>query len=170
MKNTCQPANLAVSALMHIFILFTVLSILFIFIVSKLEKATFDGAIQKVINEGILPQLESAGDERVKSVLRTLPYEKLEVFYSKQSDKVTITNKWLTIIMVIVSGFLFSLIMSLIIAKRDCINIGEIILENVIVFSLVGVFEFVFFKTVASKYEPIQPSTFQRTVYDKLWA
>jgi len=166
---TCYAKNLTLSALLHIFILFSVLSSLFILIISKLEARAFNDEIQSVAQDKLLPALKKHSTPATDAILRRLNYDKLEAYYNQTSNEITVNNNWLKGAMIAGNVILFLVIISLTFAWRGCLNFKHVFIENVVVFALVGVFEFLFFKNVASKYVPVAPSTIQRVVYDNLW-
>ena len=48
------------------------------------------------------------------------------------------------------------------------INISHILIMNLIIFSITGIIEFLFFNFVASKYIPVTPDTISNTALERL--
>jgi hypothetical protein len=154
---------------MHAFILFSVLSALFLLVISKVERDALETEIQKLLQDKFIPQLNKAPRPELELILNRLDFDELEAYYSRASDKVAITNKWLTITMILVIVFLFSTLVITSLLRRDCISFGGVLGENILIFSLVGLFEYQFFKMVASKYIPVKPSVIESTLKDNLF-
>ena len=169
MKETCKATNITLSALMHIFILFAVLCTLFILVISKVERSKFREEINAITTDKLVPALKQHRDPRIDVILKRLDLDRIKAYYAKESDKVKISNEWMVITMVIINVFLFLLILAINVLARKCVHIGHLILENAIVFIFVGIFEFLFFKNIASKYVPVHPSEFQKLVIKNLW-
>lgn len=166
---TCPTLDKTLSASLHIFILFAVLCLLFIFIVSKLEMNAFNDEIKTLMTNKVLPDLKAHGSAQLKHDLNFINFDALKSYYSGPNQALSINNKWIKTVMIIVNAFLFLFIVTISLLGRKCLSFRYILLENAIVFLLIGIFEYMFFKRVASKYIPVLPSTFQQTLFTNLW-
>lgn len=163
------------SSLLHFLILFSVLCILFLLVVSKLEKQEFNEKINDILNTKLKPAIQGYIDnpnipEETKTAFNNIDWKRLETFYSKPSKEVTTNNDWIIAMMVLINIF-FLIILIIIgsLSSLEITNIWYIIIENIIIFSVVGAFEYLFFRYVVTKYVPVKPSTFERTIFEKLW-
>lgn len=154
-----------INCILHVAILFTILGAFFIFYISHVEEKAYQKEINSLINDALIPQLNKLdpdNQQKIKSLLQSLPLESLQKPYSKTSKWVNINNTWLKRVIWSVVAFLFVLLTGLLllyyIRCRGNMNFGEVLLENIIIFILVGSIEIYFFTTIAAKYIPVHPS------------
>lgn len=163
----CFLLTQATSSSIHAFVLFTVLSLLFIIVISKVERSTFSDTIGSQIQSSLpaaLAKADSAG--AIRAQLRTIPLEKLRTVYSTPDPAAASYNAWLIRTMIIINVFLFIFaVTSSWFLNRECASLKHILLENALLFAAVGAFEYWFFMNVAIKYIPVPPSTLQRALY-----
>lgn len=171
MSEECPLVNKVFSSILHILILFCVLCTLFILVVSKLERSEFNEQIENIINSKLPPILKQFDtDGTLKADLKKIDLDKIRQFYEDTpSERVATTNKWIKIVMIICNVFLLILLLVIGFLARGCLSLGEILLENVLALALIGTFEYMFFKTIASKFVPVLPSAFQQTLNNNLW-
>ena len=161
MIKTSHNTSFAINSLLHITILFCFLSILFVFIISKLTRETITNELNKEIEDIIGNQIKNISPE-FKTALNKIPYSKLKNVYSEESEYVRINNKWLLSVIISINIILFTiLIFFIVVLKYSCdqsIPIFKILIENIILFSFIGMVEYKFFINIASKYIPSLPS------------
>ena len=161
------------NVMFHVLILFTILSALFTFVISKLEEDAFKKEIETAFSESIPKTLNKYDtDGKLKDILKGVSLEKLKLLYNKSSDSTVIYNTWL-------KRFMLTLIISLILlitisalflgySCNKCLPMGTIIKTNLVIFLFIGIFEFFFFKKIAQKYVPAPPSLLTSRVFDDL--
>lgn len=165
MKHDDLILRFIINSILHITILFTILGAFFIFYVSHIEEKSYQKEITSLINDSLMPQLqnlEGISKQTVQSLLQSLPLKSIQQSYAHTAKWVTINNKWLKgVIWGIVFG-LFLLLSGLLllyyIRCRGRLNFGEVLLENIFIFILVGMIEIYFFIKIAAKYVPVHPS------------
>lgn len=148
---------------LHVLILFMILTIFFQLYISREETATFEQQIGPVIDDKLgqaLASYDTTG--QLKQQLKTLPYESLKQVYGRPDKATVIYNAWLFRMMFVIIGAIFITTAIVIIYSYlscgQCVPIAQIVIENFVVFSFVGVVEFLFFTHIASKFVPVPPS------------
>jgi hypothetical protein len=161
-----SPTNFALNILIHITILFCFLSAFFILYVSNVEKQAFDSELEANIGpnmQAAFSKLDPKAKSAFTTIARYLPFDSLIKLYDRPSDVVTNNNQWLFRVIVIINVALVILIIASVIivtySCERCVPLKDILIENAIIFSFVGLIEYMFFTHVAVKYIPIKPST-----------
>lgn len=166
---TIIKPSFGIDIAIHSVILFTFLSILFMTYISKLTKNKFDHEITSNIDKLVKNTIKS-DDE--KKYIRQIPFDPLIKLYDKESDYVTIQNNWLlTTLTVYIIIMWIVLISAIIFAKNtlgDELDLTSLIKHNVIVFIIIGIFEYLFFVNIAFNYNPIKPSTLITTLFSEI--
>lgn len=162
-KKIFDDANFNINLYMHSLILFSFLSIFFSFYISKLTKDAFNEEISNLLHDTLGEKVkELKENENVKSVIDEIPLEALIKAYSKPDKAVEMHNKGLFNTIFFVNVLLWiGLVVVVVILKKSCnadVHIGEILLENAIIFTFVGIVEFMFFTKIAFKFVPVEPS------------
>lgn len=173
-----QPLNsvtTTVNLAVHVFILFCFLSVFFVFYIANIVKHSFEKELEHNIKGNIDAQfnkLDPALQNQVGFVVDKLPLSDLKKKYDKPSAELEMNNKWLFRVVLILNIAMFSIIgISVFILTKlcnQCIPMKEILIENAIIFSMVGVIEFMFFKYVILKYIPVVPSTMVTTFVESM--
>jgi hypothetical protein len=167
--------NFAINIAIHVFILFCFLSVFFIMYITKLAKASFDKEIKHPIADGIGKQFEKLSVEdknKLKNITKYLDFDSLIAYYDTPTKDYIVNNKWIDIVTIMINVFLVLLIVVAYIFVRkscnQCVPIGSIIGENLIIFGFIGVVEFMFFKHVAVKFIPVKPSVLVKSSIDSI--
>ena len=159
---------MAVNIGIHIMILFCILSCLFYFLISKVEKSTINSELTSNIDNIVQsisqnPEISSYLHGQAQSAIA----EKLKEAYIQPNEVVATNNKWLFKSVIIANGAVFTVILVVILLLvlncKECIQIGHIIAENVGTFLLVGVIEILFFLNVAIQYVPVHTDVVSNT-------
>jgi len=169
MDNTCSKTKSLVTfgtnIYVHMVFLFTILSLLFIFVISKMSEKALNNEVIDMLNENILNQYSYGLDEAeklgVKTVLKGLPLETLSKYYSGEQQARKLNNdKVFEMIYMCVIIFIIIVILVVVVCKLLCfdIPIKRILVENIIIFSGIGLVEFLFFYFIILNYIPIEPS------------
>lgn len=172
---SCESVNFFVNCLLHILILFTILSIFFIIVISKLESEAFKKEIKNLLGNQINNSINTLTDEnkkKLKSFLENVDLEKLKTLFDKPSDYIVINNSWTNFlsysIILFLSIILICIIVLLYVSCKFVINIKEIIIENLIIFIFVGAIEVCFFLYIAQNFVPVSPSLMVDTLINDL--
>ena len=173
---TAKQANYSLNISLHVLILFSFLTILFFAYISHLEQKSVDDALTNAINGQIGQVLTNLDKNQVVSKL--IDWKAVNDVATKiQKDaegelpKVRANHQKLRLIGICMIIGLFALFSGLYIYFRvKCININikRILVENLIVFSFVGLIEFLFFTKIASKYIPVTPDLLSKTILDRV--
>lgn len=169
---SCPEAKM-VSLLIHAMILLSVLAVVFFYLVSQLERQAFKDQIDHLVSDKIPALLaEKDSDGRLRGILGDIPLDTLSALYDKPSQTTTLYNNSLINYLIGINMFIVILIVgSSLLLYFSCgkaIPLSWIVVENVILFSFVGAFEYYFFQTIASKYIPVKPSALTTRLYADL--
>lgn len=174
----CRPISSTtefnINIMFHVIILFTFLTIFYVFFASKLIKDTFNNQFKSIIDSNVSKAIDNiAPDQRnqLKLLTQVINYDKLLKKYQTSDTYVKEHNKWMerTAIGVIIVGvvLLITIIGLLYNNCGQCTPFWNIIIENIIVFAFVGVVEYLFFVNVAFKYIPTPPSVLITSLLNK---
>ena len=148
--------NIICNYFVHSIILFTFLSLFFIFYITKLVKSTF---IEEIIH------LIDSGMKSFKfpfNIPNGLDLNKLIQIYSKPDQTTGMYNDILIKSLIIVNIILWiGLIVVISILKYnnwDTLELSVILLENFLIFFFIGIIEILFFTQIAFKFVPVEPS------------
>lgn len=174
----CVPASknaiLSINVVLHMLFLFTFLTVFFIVVISRMMKNAFENEITQLIESNVNTQLDKIDKEQEKLVITALehmPLDKFKKKYMQHSDVVEQKNKQVKNIAIstIVIGISVLILILYILSKtcNKCIPIKELIIENIIVFTFVGIVEYIFFTQVAFKFIPAPPSLLLTSFIEK---
>ena len=170
--------NMSVDIALHVFILFTFLSIFFFAYISKLEKQNINDTTNSVINEQtdkFLNELDN-WDKKINIGINWKNVDKLAIDMQNENNKnvtyIEDNNKNLLKTSIIIIVVIFILLIASIIfikyyTKYD-LKLKHIIITNIIIFSITGFIEYLFFTLVATKYTPFTPDFTAKTVLDRI--
>lgn len=164
-----------INILLHVFILFTFLTVYFFYKIAKVTENTLNNELGDLVDENMqkaLNELSNDDKDSLKKTLKDINLKGLMDYYNRPDHVMIVNNNWdlSTSVIIIISLFLI-LLVSVIILKYVCkknVNIIHIIGENIAVFALVGVIEVLFFLNVGMKYIPILPSKNVNTLLNTL--
>ena len=163
MENQCkESASFFLNCLVHILILLCIISSFYFFYVADLSRSTFRKELQHEVEENVAKKLSLYGKSRyIEDVLNKVDFDKLIDYYSQDADKSKIQNAWLRrVTLVVIVSLVVLLLVSGVLIKRLCpdVSILDILRENLIVFTLVGIVEVLFFLKIAKNFIPSRPS------------
>jgi hypothetical protein len=162
----------------HIWILFTFLTIFFFMFISRKEKDVVTDELNNAINHNI-PVVMDNIDKINKKVGNTINWvdvnsmaNEIEKKYGNKPDPdIDIHNKKLIKISAIVCGALFVIIVGFIIYfsifKKMDIGLGSILLENFFISIFIGIIEALFFLYIALLYSPVNTSDMMNQIIDR---
>jgi hypothetical protein len=168
---------LLLNTVLHVFILYSFLSVFFIFYISKIEREAFDDEFSTVVQVNMAKVLVNADqklDGKVKTLLKGASpiLTVLNNMYSKPSKDVETYNKWLfgmsfSVSVVLILTFI-TITGVLKMSCGTCIPLLHLIKENVLIFIIIGLAEFMFFSRIASKFVPVPPSLLINSMISRL--
>lgn len=179
MESCTAPASFNttffLNCLIHMLILFTVLTVFFVVYISRLEVRSFQKEIGGLLGVQMDKAFASLSPEKKKVFLEGLQnvdLDKLQELYAKPANVLVINNKWLrTVAYTVIVCLMVITVLTIILLRvscRLCVNLNELLLENAVIFIFVGMIEIGFFLFIASRYVPVAPSTMTSTMIDEL--
>ena len=168
------PANVTffINVIIHVFILLMIVSGFFFIYVSQLAKDKFRGELSDVISENLGDALRGAdSDGYIKNVLGRVDLQKFKDYYDRPDPAAATENIWLfrtTVMIVIVLVLL--LVIVVVLVKLFCrrIPFGSVLVENLVLFTLVGAVEICFFLFIARNFVPTKPSLIVQTTIESV--
>ena len=161
-----KPTDLLiVDVFVHVIILLSILLVFFVYIIAPLETKELTQQIKSQIDTNIPVLLENGGPV-LHSVLVEIDnsslFDTMIEYYNRPDEATIFRNQTpiLSAIIVLISlsmGFL-AIWAVLKVSCRKRIPVGKILLENIVLFGFIGIIEYVFFQTIATKYIPTKPS------------
>ena len=163
---------LSMNVLIHVIILFSFLSLFFFKFVSKVEEDAFKSELGDMIEENVNKVILNNQDvkPRIKKILPAL--KKLNVLYENPDGFTLERNilvKFSAIFMILILLSIFITITTTLAFGCDKnVSIKHLIIENIIIFILIGIVEYMFFTRIAIKYIPTTPSLMINTLINTL--
>lgn len=164
----------SVNVVFHVLVLFTALTLLFKFVVSPTEVDALQGNVNNLISQnlsGVLATGNTTSNGALKPLLQALEPELqvLATTYEGPSDAVRIQNQWIFGAAYFIIGILVAVLLTMLLTLRTSCrgNTSKlmvsawppgILLENLLIFAVIGGAEYGFFSLVASKFVPVMPS------------
>ncbi len=151
----------ATDCLLHVALLFTVLTLFFKLVVSKVETRAFQAEFRRLVNQnlGADASLKKVmGSVVAKRVVKSKNVRALHAIYAEPDPGVTQNNRWLFRTAFTGAAGLVAVVLALAWASRGEVPLGALMAHNLVTFALVGAVEYVFFTQVAMKYQPAPPS------------
>jgi hypothetical protein len=172
-KRTDNKTTFFLNCLIHIAILFIILTIFFLSYITSQEKKSYQKEIRNLFGKQIDQALNNNKYKNdLKKILQKIDLNDFIQKYSKEAEYVTINNKWLSSVCFCTIFFLCLLIICLFFilyySCRLCTNVFEIMIENISIFVFVGCLEISFFLLIASKYVPVEPSLITNVLIQNL--
>ena len=153
--------NLVANVMLHMLLLFIILSVLFVYYISGVIKSALDKELSHSI-DGVFNSAPANYRAQFKSFSRNISFDKVDTVYGIPDPVVTINNSWLfTLMSVLTLLFCVIFLMFVVFLKiyaPEKIHLGSILKENIAIFTFIGFIEFWFFTNVATQYIPVMPS------------
>ena len=154
--------NFVVNYFTHALILFTFLSILFIFYISDVTRNAFITEISHLIHTAF---------DNVPKVSNKLDLSSLINAYSKPDKTADLHNKLLFKSLGIINlilWILFIVIIYILKLSYTELDMTHILIENAIIFSIIAIVEYLFFTNIALKFVPVEPSFIKKQLINIL--
>lgn len=175
-----SSASYQINITLHIFILFTFLTIFFFTFLSKVETENINNVTKDLIKSQTSIILSDINDN-ISKVTPDITQDKidlnkladnLENSSKKDIPELKNNNNKLLYISIGIILFIFFIFIGLIIYykvyKKQDIGFKHILLENIIIFSFAGLIEYLFFMYVAVKYIPVTPDVLTGSILDNI--
>ena len=171
-----QPYSLIINIGIHVVILFSILSLMFFIYISGITREHVDKEFRHIINNNMDTYLEKLVQ---KDKHHQIPWAKIAVesqqmekLYTRPSEFVKKHNSQLLRKVLIAIGVMFGILVLAIVVFhyyfKKKISLLTILLENLVIFLLIGFIEFMFFKFIASKYIPLNKSDVMNTLIQRI--
>lgn len=158
--------NFFYSLIFHIFMLFTFLTIIYWTVFSKTDNRKLYDNINKTIENDISDITIS------RTLLTESKYNTLNELYSNDNELKTQNNKNILTLNITIVVLLFLLfVVTLFVRYVICgntIKFGKIIIENLIILSIVAIFEIYFFQSFTNNYVSIMPSEITELIKENI--
>lgn len=157
--------HIALNCIMHMLLLFAILSGVFIFVIGPTAEKAFKSEFDE-LGPILYDKLVKYDNPILKQAVRVLPLDRAAVLYSVPDRAVKSHNNWIKVTMLLIVLILFAVIVMMWLGCCMCFPMGKVLAENLIIFAFVGLVEFGFFWFIARKYVPTAPSLMVDTVFD----
>jgi hypothetical protein len=156
-KGVSHREELAFDVLTHVCILTLVLTLFFWIVISPLAKKAVTGEIKKAINEAAQSLPSPNKNSTLQATLKTAAN-----FYETPDRVTEKNNQWLLGVNVLVLLVLFGILAAGAFTIRSAcgkhVPMKKLLLENLVLFGVIGFVEFLFFKVAGIKFVPVPPS------------
>lgn len=156
------------NCIIHMFIMFTFLSLLYIYYISKVQSDAFNYEVKHLMDDNFKYFFDSKKIpedliERIRNEIDRLPYDKILQQSSVPDPYTELNNKWLfNTLFSYIFIISFIIIFIIVFLFKKCenvkIDIKKILYENIITFIFIGIIEYYFFTMIAFKFTPVPPS------------
>lgn len=171
--------ELGINAIVHMLVLFTALTFLFLFVISKVETRAMEQEFVIALRTNLEKALDAGNISShgvLKSQLTTIKpvLHVLRTLYDTPDPTTVAFNEGLFRNAYLIMGILFSVFLTLIatIAYGAGVPVMRlvffVVLSNMFLFMIIGAVEFVFFTHVAKKFIPTKPSTVTKNIIQDL--
>lgn len=172
--------ELGVNAVVHVLLIFTALTVLFVFVISHESEKGLQNSIDTAIATNLSNSLiigNTMTNGGLKHSMRHLDYplEVMEIMSENKKENINdiynsglYNTAYFTIGLISVTLVTMLLVMAYGANIRISPMVKRIALANFVIFAVVGGFEFYFFESTAIKFIPIKPSAIMSNVIDSL--
>lgn len=161
-------AVFALNIILHVFVLFLALTLLYIFVISPLESKTLQNEVDEKLVEALQTTVQSTSPKQQKSVGEAMyvampVLNRLAETYSQPDTQRQQHNKDVFVragLIALFLGILFAIVICILASCKVKLksHVLHVLLENLVIFAIIGVVEFMFFQFVAKKFVPTMPS------------
>jgi uncharacterized protein involved in cysteine biosynthesis len=170
--------ELIVNIILHVLILLSILSLLFWFVITKLEKDNITKEVNNNISDyfdNLKENLNEKDKNDIKNIIKNSNnvLEDLKKLYVKPSENNETTNRWVLysnlLYILLILGILLTIVLTIrLVCKSNDFPFWHILKENIIIFTFVGMIEVFFFLNIALKFIPTKPSLIINSVLNSL--
>lgn len=163
-----------VNIMIHSLLLFIFLTVFFWKFISKKEKETIQDELSDIIQEQVPKVLKNIDDLDTNKKIdwKELKKSSEKVIEKSQGQDQLIKNnndnleKFNFIFIGVFTFVTFFTIFIIINRKQGHVDFKDIILENLIIFSFVGIIEYLFFTKIVLRYVPVEPDFMVNSIID----
>tara|TARA_Y100001973_G_C5012890_1_gene239228 strand:- start:30 stop:542 length:513 start_codon:yes stop_codon:yes gene_type:complete len=141
----------------HIFILCLILGLFFFLFISNEERKN----LQRETENGISKGLDSIQNYPKNPILAS-DLATLSKLFEDENEADKIYNDGLVIQSLLILTLLFTCLIAIWLTMKysahKCPNLGKIAIQNLLLFSSIGIIEYLFFEHIARKFIPVKPS------------
>lgn len=164
----------------HVCVIFIALTVLGWMVIFPKEKSVLTREFTGNIGNNLTPALEEANRESTGELKKILTptlsvFELMSKQYTEPDESITTYNNMLLAIASLVAGVFVTIVVTALVVGKTVANypsLGQsykwVVIEQIVLMSVVGVVEAVFFLKVASKYVPTKPSLIVTRVIEDL--
>lgn len=163
-QDSSKFASSAFNISVHVAILLLILSLFFMFYVSKISSAAINKEVGDDINKFLGPviQKQVGSNPYVANLINKIPFDKVQTFYSGPDFVSTLNNSWLFKLIIFINVAIILAIIYTVFLLRNacgiCIPVKDILITNAVIFFFIGIVEYLFFTHIAVKFIPVKPS------------
>lgn len=166
-----DTAKSSINILLHMFILFSFLTIFYFVYISNLEKNTIRHLVKKMIYkevDSILNNIQSQGLQIDKKMLNMIAnkIDKTQIQGDINHNNKLRRNAIIIILVIVVVITLLVLYYKFRLGYN--LNMNYIIIMNIVVFVLIGIVEYIFYTNIALKYTPVKQSDISSSVIEDI--
>jgi len=165
---------------LHIVLLFAFLTVLFFMVISKVESKTSGNAVLKIIKKetgNVLSNMDKWST--IVSPSTTINWQSIDKMAKKKvtelqgkDPEIVKSNNSLQTNSIIIAVVLFLLwvgfLLFFVFYQKRNINVKEIIIDNLVIFSFIGIIEYLFFTRIISNYIPVTPDYAASSLIDRI--
>jgi len=178
---TERQANYSVNITLHVLILFTFLSVFFFAYISKLTEKSVSDSLNSMIKEETENMLDyiNGWDQQLNPENPTINWEGVNDLAQEIQDSSEGTPKEIEDNNERLKKLSFYMILGLVVLLIGMIvfyqvrlgykiEMKEILIENIVIFSFIGLIEYLFFTQIAVKYVPVTPDVASTTILQRI--
>ena len=163
--------ELTLNIILHILILFTILSALFWYFIADISSTALSTEIEHAVEDSFGAIKRNMPQEQVLLIRSYIanfkqPLNVMHATYSKPDKVMLENNKWLSTTNKLMIFMLLLIVLAILITLK--LNCGiyppflSILKENIAVFLFIGIVEAIFFFKIAMKFIPVLPSALSK--------
>ena len=167
-----SKSEIFMNIILHVFILFVILSLIFWFVISKVSKKAITREINRTISESftkLRKNIQETSSKEDKTKLKknmdilTPSLSIMKRIYSKPESILVTNNNWLYENNILYGIILFVIIATMLLSLKLTCGINNfpfihILKENLVLFLFIAVIEVYFFLNIGMKFIPTKPS------------
>lgn len=156
--------------LIHMCILFTILSIIYFFYIKDISTRHYNNQLNNMTKDNLIDiyqNMDSNSKEYLRQVFQSEYTDRIEVYIKDRPSIIEQHNLWVQRICFSIVIVLILILIGIYFVFRHmgiCIPIRQLLIENIVTFIFIGIFEVLFFLKVVLKYAPVKPSSMNQTI------
>jgi hypothetical protein len=176
LQNVAPPAGaaFALNLLLHVFVFFVVLTVLYTTVISPMESKTLASQVRDKLGQGMAGAVAGVSPATAAALVAALPVLKRLQAITPTTDPVRTEHNTLVLATAwsIAAGLGLAFVVTAGVLGASRVRLGpamaHVFAENAVLLVILGAVEAGFFLTVASKYVPVAPSVLADTAVTTL--